>query len=154
MSSFARVSLTSIASLALLLLLQSSATADTVKKWDQAAVTKIGRQLTLTSYSLYTQAYEAPESFGPGMDEDDSPFGFMDELRRVEAEARHLADSLRKGAGMKATKGSVEEIKELNDDLAEDQLRMNLETPVKNDFAAFEKLINQLLPYYGLHTDD
>ena len=81
---------------------------------------------------------------------DGSQHEFMDQLRRLQHETRHLATSLEKGSSAKSTIGSVRKIKELNDDLEEYGRNIAFVNPVLNQFAAFEDLIRQLVPYYGL----
>jgi len=114
--------------------------------WDQARVTEIAQNLANAVDALYTAEFKAPEDMGEG----DSDQNFMDDLRQMHDETQHLAAALGKGAIAKHTRGSVERIVELNDSLAEDGRRMALDNPVLNQFAAFESLVNQLRPYYGL----
>jgi hypothetical protein len=116
--------------------------------WDQARVTAIAAKLAKSADELYDQEYKAPNSFDMGSGGAHSDF--MDRLRRLKHETRHLASSLEKGASAKSTRGSVEQIKELNDDLAEYGRKISFENPVLNQTAAFEDLVRQLMPYYGL----
>lgn len=129
---------------------QATALAAPEATWDQARVTEIAKKLAKTVDTLYDQEYKAPENMGEG----DTNQDFMDELRRLQDETRHLASSLEKGAVAKHTQGSVEQIKELNDDLTEERERMEMESPVSDPLDAVESLIGQLLPYYGLKSGD
>ena len=119
--------------------------------WDQARVTGIAEKLAKAVDKLYDQEYKAPETFAPdAMVGGGANHEFMDTLRLLQHETRHLASSLKKAASAKATKGSVKRIKELNNDLTEYGRKIELLNPVLNQYAAFEDLINQLTPYYGL----
>ena len=120
-----------------------------VKSWDQARVTGIAEQLVESVDDLYRNEYKAPaESYVPEMGASDGLHGFMDTLRRLQHETRHLADSLKKGAGAKATHGSVNQVAQLNRDLAEYGGKMEFVNPVNDEFAKFEGLIRQLAAYY------
>jgi hypothetical protein len=132
-------------------LCHAAALAAPTATWDQARVTGIAEKLAKAVDELYEQEYRAPESYVPGATIGaPTHHAFMDTLRQLHGETRHLASSLKKGASAEATKGSVKHVKELNDDLAEYRRMMDLENPVVNQFAALEDLIHQLTPYYGL----
>lgn len=124
-----------------------SSGAEPTATWDQARVTGIAKKLAESTKELYDKQYKAPESFAGAQYEHHD---FMDTLRQLEQESRHLAASLGKGADEHGTRGSVERIRELNDDLGVDGRSMEFVNPVLNQFAALEDLIRQLLPYYGL----
>jgi hypothetical protein len=132
-------------------LCHAAALAAPTATWDQARVTGIAEKLAKAVNKLYDQEYKAPEASLPGaIVGGDAHHEFMDTLRLLQHETRHLASSLKKGASTKATKGSVKRIKELNNDLTEYGRKIELLNPVLNQYAAFEDLINQLTPYYGL----
>ena len=122
-----------------------------VASWDQARVTSIAKDLAKTVDDLYRSEYKAPaESYLGVASGGDAYHQFMDTLRRMQHESRHLAMSLEKGAGAKATTGSVKHIGELSRDLAEYGRMMTFVNPVPAQFAKFEDLIRQLAAYYGL----
>ncbi|MBW2270128.1 MAG: hypothetical protein JRH16_16295 [Deltaproteobacteria bacterium] len=125
------------------------ASADEAASWDQERVTALAEKLAKAVKELYDAEYKAPDSFS-GIGGGSERHEFMDRLRLIEHESRHLAASLEKGAKAKSTKGSVLRIRELNDDLAMYGRRMALLDPVLANFAAFEDLLDQILPFYGL----
>ena len=118
--------------------------------WDQGRVSEIAKKLATAVDDLYNEQYKAPGASVPSLGSGGAHSEFMDTLRRLQHETRHLASSLEKGASAKSTRGSVKHIKELNDDLAEYGRRIEFVNPVLNQFAAFEDLLRQLAPYYGL----
>ena len=118
--------------------------------WDQERVTAIGKKLAKAVDELYNEEYKAPRASVPAPGSAGAHYEFMDTLRRLQHETRHLASSLEKGAGAKSTLGSVKHIKELNDDLEEYGRMIAFVNPVLNQIAAFEDLLGQLAPYYGL----
>ena len=119
--------------------------------WDQARVAGIAERLAEAADKLYDQEYKAPQSYTPGtFGGGNAHHEFMDRLRRLKHETHHLASSLEKGASAKATRGSVEHIEELNDALTEYGRMIESVDPVLNQLAAFESLIRQITPYYGL----
>jgi hypothetical protein len=127
--------------------LASIAQAETAK-WNQAKVTALANELSKATRALYDAEYKAPE-MGFAAGGGDAHFGFMDTLRRLEHETKHLASSLQKGADAKSTKGSYLHIHEMLDDLAEERRFMDLLAPVKKDFEQVRTLAGQLMAYYG-----
>lgn len=130
-----------------------TASAEPTASWEQARVTGIAENLAKAVDALYDLEYKAPQAFTSGFaGGGNAHHEFMDRLRRLRHETRHLASSLEKGASAQATRGSVRHIKELNDDLARYGRMIEFVNPVLNQFAAFEDLFRQLTPYYGLEA--
>jgi hypothetical protein len=127
----------------------SSAARET--SWDQKRVTGIAEKLVEAVDKLYRDEFQAPgESYLPPLGSNDYYHRFMDTLRRLQHETRHLASALEKGAGREATKGSVDHIGELNRDLVESGKKMAFVHPELVDLASYDDLLGQLAPYYGL----
>jgi hypothetical protein len=134
-----------------ILLWSAAAVAEPAATWNQERVTGIAAKLRAAAEELYDQEYKSPDSFmASGTGGGAAQHEFMDRLRLLKHETGHLAASLGKGADAKATKGSVRRIKELNDDLIVYGRQIALENPVLDQFSAFEDLIHQITPYYGL----
>ena len=120
--------------------------------WDQARVSEIAQNLADAVDALYRQEYKSPSSGGmpSALGAGDAHHEFMDTLRRVHQETRHLADELKEGAGHRATWGSIRHINMLNHDLQEFGKQVDLQNDVLNHYAKVEDLMRQLAPYYGL----
>ncbi len=119
--------------------------------WDQSRVTKIAQNLSAAVDKAYEAQYKSPQTTMPSvMGGGDGSHEFMDTLRRLQHETRHLASALEKGASAGQTMGSVKHINELNDDLEEYGRKFDATNSVLNEFAGLEDNFNQLRPYYGL----
>jgi hypothetical protein len=122
------------------------------KAWDQAAVTQLASKLTPITEKLYTAIFEQgqmidmPSAMGAGDDYDD----FKNTINKMNEQAMHLSSELKKGQGMAATRDTVEDLKEMNDDAKEFASEQFTTSPVNDDLAALEQIINQLRPYYGI----
>jgi hypothetical protein len=149
LDSYARPAITLALGLGLAVIAFSHAAAEPSAKWDQARVAGIAENLSKAASALYDAEYKAPYGSRGGMM---GGHDFMDALRMLRQETKHLADALSKSASMDATIGSVRRIKELNDDLAEYGKHMPFVNPVMDKVAAFEDLIRQIMPYYGLDS--
>jgi hypothetical protein len=151
-TSRARLGLVGAIAFTVTVLWHATAFAAPTATWDQARVAGIAKQLVKVVDKLYDQEHEAagatemPAALGMSS----ANHEFADTLRRLQHEARHLAVSLEKGKGAKETKGSVRQIKQLNDDLAMYGRQMEFVNPVLDQFSAVEDQIHQLAPYYGL----
>jgi len=129
---------------------QTTASAEPQTAWDQAHVTTIARDLAKAADKLYNAQIEAPQNMGEAnMDE-----GFVGELDQLRSEAVRLSESLAKGKVEADTRENVERIKELNDDLNEEEERMEMEESITSQFSDIENLVGQLLPYYDLKNEE
>jgi hypothetical protein len=119
--------------------------------WDQKRVTEIAKKIASDVDKLYRAELRAPaESYLPELGNADFYQNFMDTLRRLQHETRHLASALEKGAGRAATTGSVEHIVRLNHELVEYGRGMEFMNPAAEEINSYDELLGQLAPYYEL----
>ena len=119
--------------------------------WNQKRVTEIAEKIAVDVDKLYRAEFRAPgESYLPPLGSADFYHNFMDTLRRLQHETRHLASALEKGADREATTGSVEHIARLNQELVKYGRGMEFMNPVGEEINSYDELLGQLAPYYEL----
>jgi hypothetical protein len=148
-TTFSKVLLISGSLFAATLLLAAASPAAPTANWNQERVTKIAHELHEAVDELYRVEYKSPE-VSSGSRGGGTHYQFMDTLRRMRNETRHLASSLKKGATAESTTGSVKQVKVIFEDLVMFARRIELDNPVLNQFAVMEDLIHRITPYYHL----
>jgi hypothetical protein len=115
--------------------------------WDQARVTALAKELQANAKALYDTFYKQPvPQAGSGQGQDYRRL--KQEVRRVQSEARELADALGKGEGREDTLPIYENLMEVVRSARESARRVFTTEDVQNRASAVRQALNQLSPYY------
>ena len=115
--------------------------------WDQAKATALAKQLEENAKALYDTFYKQPVP-GVGSGQSQDYRRLKQEVRRVQSEARELADALAKGDGREDTLPIYEHLMEIVRAARDDARRVFTTQDVQNRASAVRQVLNQLTPYY------
>ena len=141
-----RILATSFLAFALAAALAAPARAE-LAAWDQAKVTAIAKQLADASTNLYSTFYkQGPPQLASGQGSDYR--ALKQKVRRIQSEAKELADELGKGGGREDTLDIYDNLMELVRDARDDARRVFSTKDVQDAASKVRQLLNQISPYY------
>lgn len=125
----------------------SSSTAADLKKWDQATVSGLAQKLVPTSEAFWQEMRrQAGDTVGSG--ESGANVSLQSKSRTLTEMTQGLAGHLAKGQGYDKTVDMYKSMKELVDDILNDEMFDNLIKPSADAWAGFYGSMKQLAPYY------
>ena len=125
----------------------SPASAD-VKPWDQAGVTAIAQKLVPASEAFWQAMRRQPGDMeGSGVAQ--ANVDLQTKSRTLTEMTQGLAGHLAKGEGYDKTLDMYRSMKELVDDITNDEMFDSLDKPTNTAWTNFATVLKQIAPYYA-----
>ena len=115
--------------------------------WDQAKVSALAKQLHEASKALYDTFYKQPVPQAASGQANDYR-RLKQEVRRIQSEARELADALAKGGSREDTLPVYEHLMEIVRSARTSSQRVFTTQDVQSRATDMRQLLNQIAPYY------
>lgn len=118
--------------------------------WDQAKVTGIAQELSIAANDWWQAVRdEGDDQDFVGSGDSEIYDSMMRESRVLFEQSEGLAGNLKGGKGRAETLDMYKSLKEIRDDMVEDQERSFLEDPTIAAWKKWEGLFAQITPYYA-----